>query len=322
MDAKRLAQLREIHAQVVAGDFGELEINSLLITLREGAPSNGPVRELSDFVAHRLRDKGPVHRFMKGMVTAMDKYRAGQAVVFSVGLVFTEAGIASAFNQEFEKHGLTPLDTQRSRQLQLIILSLLQHAEMQAAKKKFGVLTLSINAQAVRLMGLVDIMARPGVPVKFGSVALEVVNDFYPMHGNAEVKPDGLLTVCVRNGEVELQGIKPYFVHVGRKRLRGQPQPLPITWTEVETVMRVFPVLAKRAEVQEFDVAAYDGSPVTFTLRDGRLSFLGHAAHFAVESPVWRFAYALREVLGARVFNDSSSYLFETVESVKQLEPE
>jgi hypothetical protein len=161
----------------------------------------------------------------------------------------------------------------------------------------------------------------PGVRAAFP--VLTVANDCYPIHAlHAHVKPADLLTVAVRAGATVLQGVKPYELHVERKRERGHPPPAPIAWAEVEAALAGLPLAQVRPDVAEFDVHASPDHAVTFRLRDGRISFPGNPAYFAPGSPVWQSALTLKQRLGARVYDDIGGYLFETVESLNTLEPE
>lgn len=319
MDIKQTALLADLHARIIEGEFGETDVLSLLALLREDAPRNGPVCELGHFVAHRCRDKGPIHRYMAGVRAILDRLGTQQDLL-CINVVFSEADIARALDSALAAHRLKPLSTARHRQVQLAVLSMLQGVAMSDGQGHFGVLELTITREQIQLLGVVTLAKPPGVRVCFP--VLTVGNDCYPMHSpHGSVRPPALLQVSVRGGVTVLEGIKPYAINIGRKPESGNPEPEPVTWAEVAAALAELPIMEIRAEAAEFDVPTADRSPVTFRLRDGRLSFPGRTEHFAPESPVWRCALALKRQLGARVFDDSGGYLFETTESLKALEP-
>jgi len=130
-----------------------------------------------------------------------------------------------------------------------------------------------------------------------------------------------MLTVTVRDGVTVLHGVKPYEIHIGRKRERGGGEPAQIKWVEIEAVLPKIPVHLVRPDQAEFDVLGVDGLPATFKLRDGCISFAGCPEYFAPESPIWRCALLFKTQLAARIYDDVGGYLFETVETLNQLEP-
>lgn len=321
MDAKQTDLLTQLHGRFEAGNFSELDVHSLLALLRDDSPGGGPVRELGDFIAHRERDRGKVHRYLTEMKTILDRLGT-QNDVLRVGVVFTDEAIAKAIDTELARHGLATLSSVRHRQVQLAILSTLQGvALVDNNGSQFGVLELSITRDLIQLLGVVTLTKPPGVRACFPT--LTVPNDCFPMQApHAQVKPTTLLKVVIRGGSTVLEGVKSYEIHVGRKREKCKPEPALITWNEVEPALKGLPVASVRAALAEFDVPAADGSPVTFALRGGRLSFAGRSEHFAVDSPVWQCALVLKHQLHARVYDDTGGYLFETIESLNTLEPE
>jgi hypothetical protein len=129
VDAKQTALLVELHARIVAGDFGETDVHALLTLLREDAPQHGVLRELGDFVAHRRRNKGPIHQYMREVKRILDGLGT-QNDLLRINVVFTEAEIAIAVDSAFAAHGLATLHPVRGRQVQLAILSMLQAIAM------------------------------------------------------------------------------------------------------------------------------------------------------------------------------------------------
>jgi len=321
MDAKQKDLLTDLHARLIAGDFGEVDVYSLLALLLDDAPGGGPVRELGDFVAHRARGKGHVHRYLREMKTVLDQ-RDTQQKVLRVRAVFSDEEIARALDTALAVHGLAALSQARHRQVQLAVLSMLQGVSIvDNTGTRFGTLELSIMRDVIELLGVVTLSKPPGARGYFR--ALAVTNDCYPMYSeHGQMRPRSLLKVCVRGGVTVLEGIKPFEIHVGRKRERVGDAPAPITWAEVETTLPDLPVMAVRPDSAELDVPATDRTPVTFRLHNGRLSFPGRTEYIAKDSPVCLCALLLKQRLGAHVYDDTGGYLFETAETLNTLEPE
>jgi hypothetical protein len=319
MDAKQSALLADLHSKIVAGDFAETDVHALLMIAREDAPKNGALRELGDFIAHRRRDQGPVRRYMREVKAILDRLGTREEVL-RIHVVFTEAEIGVALDAVFARQKLAPLVPNRMRQVQLAMLSMLQAVALIDDGRQFGVLALQITRDAFQLAGSVTMTKYAGVSADFPVLA--VANDCYPMHAaHAHIKPDGLLRVSVRAGKTVLEGVKAYEVHIARKRERGRAAPPPIAWAEVDVALEGLPVSAVRAEAGEFDIHARPDHQVTFAFRQGRISFPGRPDYFAPESPVLQLAVVLKLRLGARVFDDTGSYLFETPETLQALEP-
>jgi hypothetical protein len=57
MDAKEASLVADLHERVVNRLFHERDVLALLILLRDHAPKASPVRQLSDFIAHREKDR-------------------------------------------------------------------------------------------------------------------------------------------------------------------------------------------------------------------------------------------------------------------------
>jgi hypothetical protein len=325
VDAKQTALLTELHARLVAGNFGETDVQSLISLLREESPNRGPIRELGDFAAHRVRKLGPVHKYLKNVKTILDRLGT-QRDLLQIKVVFSESEIADAFDVALADHGLASLSIQRHRQLQLAMISMLQGVRFaDKAGKSFGSLNVAISRDRIELHGVVTLNksgARARFPVQAAFPVLTVKNDCFPMHSpNGQVRPNGMLKVVVREGVAALDGVKPYEIHVGRRRERGEAEPRPIEWVEVEAVLTNIPVHSIRVDEAEFDVLGGDGLPVVFKLREGRISFAGRSEHFVPASQIWQCALLLKNLLAARVYDDLGGYLFETVETLKQLEP-
>jgi hypothetical protein len=48
MDAKQTAMLRDLHEKITGGDFGESDVHSLFVHLREDSPTRSVLHEIGD----------------------------------------------------------------------------------------------------------------------------------------------------------------------------------------------------------------------------------------------------------------------------------
>lgn len=320
MDEKLTALVSDLHSKVVAGNFAEHDVQSLISLVREDSPKRGPIRELGDFAAHRLRDYGPVHSYLKEVKTIIDRLGT-QKDLLHIKEVFSEIEIANAFDVAMVDHGLAPLTLHRHRQLQLALISMLQGVRFKdKSGVGFGTLSVAIGRDRIELHGIVALKknnVRAAFPV------LSVANDCFPMlseHGR--VKPSSLLKVAIRDGVTVLEGVKAYEIHIGRKReMRSSAAPTPIEWVDVESAAREFGVHTIKPDSAEFEILGADSRTVTFVLREGRVTFAGNREYFEPASRIWQCALHLKSRLSARVYDDLGGYLFETVDSIKALEP-
>jgi hypothetical protein len=214
MDAKQRQLLSSLHEHIVAGDFGEVDILALLILLREEAPARGPVRELADFVAHRRRTWGRVHEYMLEVKRRIDE--PGSEQVNIAPGVYGEPEIAAALDSALEAHRLSALSHERSRQVQIALLCMLQGVAMLDEKKRaFGELRLTVMPEAFMLAGIVTLWGNLGARMAFP--ALGVTNDCLPV--THQMLPEDLLTIVVRGGTAvfselrDPQGPHPWARH-------------------------------------------------------------------------------------------------------------
>jgi hypothetical protein len=215
MDTKQAAMLRDFHARIAAGDFGESEVVSLLSLLREDSPARSVLRELGDFISHRRRSEGRIHQYMRQVKKQADNFLKAGGYPPEPELVFTETQIANALNAGLHRHGLAPFSQERdprlvptaqarSRQVQLVMLATLQHVALLYDGREFGRLELWVRPNCFQLIG----MAMPDghSNVYFGVRVLEVGNDFCPVPG-PYLKPSGVWRIFVEGGHTRLHGL-------------------------------------------------------------------------------------------------------------------
>lgn len=145
MDSKAKSILSDFHDKLISKTFDEMIIFSLLILLRDYYKADKVIVGLSDFIAHREKDRGEVHKYLAKMRSEMIKATQDKGYNFSVGLVYTEKQITDAINKVFSEHGMTIIDTESGSGLVLCIISLFQNIELLHGKPKRTFATLGLD---------------------------------------------------------------------------------------------------------------------------------------------------------------------------------
>jgi hypothetical protein len=317
LDRKEVALLAELRRRIAIGTFDELDVHSLLALLREYTNKKDPLHELGDFVAHRERDRGAFHQYLSATKQAID---ASGTRIIKIAEIYSEREIAESLNSAFSAQNLPPLDARQNRAVQLAAMCMLEDAAMVNDQgSTFGQLRVVFTRAQVQLLGEVDV-GYMGARVAFP--ALSIQNDFFPMLGpNAYIRPSELIQVRFVAGSAHLSGIKPYELHVARKRERDKAEPRPIDWSEVLEAITGIPLIAVRHDDREFEVGAGQ-SVVRFRLSDGRLTFPWLTEYDLPTQDVLRLALLLKQRLAARLFDDTGGYFGETPQSIASLSPE
>jgi hypothetical protein len=129
MDANERWLIEQARATLEAGTFSERDVLGLLILLRRHARSNSAVCEFGDFVAHREKDRGILHRYLGRIQTAL-KGKAVPNGQFAMRPVFTSDDIRDSFNELFTSLGFSPIDSELGNRLAVCVISLLQSVKV------------------------------------------------------------------------------------------------------------------------------------------------------------------------------------------------
>jgi hypothetical protein len=88
------------------------------------------VRELSDFVAHREKDRGSLKTYVRHVVTYAEALVTKNATQLKVGVVHSAAAFRESLNTTLTKFNLAPLDPDVTDDVLACVMSLLQEVRL------------------------------------------------------------------------------------------------------------------------------------------------------------------------------------------------
>jgi hypothetical protein len=157
-------------SRIIAQAFDEHDILVLLILLREHALANSPVRELGDFVAHRVRNRGPFLQFLRNLSPEFEKpsIPKGQGAtdtlltsiqfdkILSTPAIYSQSDILSSLNDILQPAGFQTLPNDLAGDIIVCIMSLLQDARfVDEHKAEVGKLLFLISKTKVAIGGTI-----------------------------------------------------------------------------------------------------------------------------------------------------------------------
>jgi len=183
MDDKEKSLLSIFHQKIISKSFDESDIYTLLILLRPYANSKSPVFEFSNFIAHRERDRGVFHKYLLTTKKKLDNLGKENTTIV-IKPVFDELEVEISFNKIFNKYGLDNIDSESSRMILLIIISLLQKVRIVNKEgTQFGSLEFAYSQKEISLLGAV--ILHQGVQAQFPTLSVE--NHWLPIRQSDQV---------------------------------------------------------------------------------------------------------------------------------------
>lgn len=176
MDAKEELVITDLYRRVKAYKFHERDALALLILLRPHCGSNSPVRELSDFVAHRDRDRGTLKTYMQDVLKYCEAALANKTASVEIRAVHSTAAFRDSINMTLGKFRLSPLSLEVTNDLLACVMSLLQEVQLFHMGLKIGQLTLGRFKKDLWLLGVITMPGPKKIPVIFP--ALIVLNKY------------------------------------------------------------------------------------------------------------------------------------------------
>jgi hypothetical protein len=202
-------------SRIMAHAFDEHDILALLILLREHAPENSPVRELGDFTAHRVRDRGPFLEFVRNRRVKLEKLPiiGGQGAtndlldrVLSAPGVYSQSDVLSSLNGILQPAGFQALPNALASDILVCIMSLLQDIRfVNEQKTEVGKLLFIISKTKVGLLGQIRMPNEDIVMVPM----LSTDNHYHPFEPQTPqelgVAPNRAITVVRRAGVLRFE---------------------------------------------------------------------------------------------------------------------
>ena len=203
MDAKEQMLVAELHRRVKAVAFHERDILALLILLREHSTNGSPVRELSDFVAHREKNRGALKEYVHHVVSYCQAMVDGTAGSLKVNVVHTAAAFRTAINISLNRFDLEALDVDRSNDVLACAMSLLQAVRLFHNRTPIGQFVLTRTKRDLYLNGVVQM---PGPKqIKVVLPALSVPNRYCSMAAAGKIGDfPGLVEARCTKGRLSL----------------------------------------------------------------------------------------------------------------------
>lgn len=176
MDAKEELLITDLYRCVKTYKFHEREALALLILLRPHCGSNSPVRELSDFVAHRERDRGTLKTYMQTVLKYCEAALANKTASVEIKAVHSTAAFCDSLNTTLARFNLPPFSLEVTNDLLACVMSLLQEVQLFHMGAKIGQLTLGRFKTDLWLLGAITMPGPKKIPVIFP--ALMVPNKY------------------------------------------------------------------------------------------------------------------------------------------------
>jgi hypothetical protein len=127
IDAKEQCLVSQLYHRICAGHFYEPDVAALLILLRRHAEKYSPVNELSDFIAHREKDRGTLKTYMNDIV----RYFRKETQRLSTNPIHSATDFKYSLNATLmAAFELSPLDSNLTNDILTCIMSLLQDVRL------------------------------------------------------------------------------------------------------------------------------------------------------------------------------------------------
>jgi len=134
------------------------------------------MRELSDFVAHREKDRGALKTYVHHVLTYCDAVVAKRAAQVQIGAVHSAVAFRDSLNATLAKFKLTPLNSDVTNDLLVCVMSLLQDVRLFHNGVEIGRLVLGRLKKELWLLGAITMPGPKKIPVTFP--ALIVPNNY------------------------------------------------------------------------------------------------------------------------------------------------
>jgi DNA integrity scanning protein DisA with diadenylate cyclase activity len=181
MDAKENQLIDYYHNRIVNNVFNEKDVYMLLILLRRHANKKSPVFEFANFVAHREKDRGYIHEYVRDKKHILDRLGKINATLV-IQPVFTLEDIKKSFNDVLKSLDKQELSEEVIRDMTLCTIVLLQDVRLVDKKNRsIGNLSIGINKETISLLGQIAVKNDKNETVFCVFPALEVPNIYTNM---------------------------------------------------------------------------------------------------------------------------------------------
>jgi hypothetical protein len=202
MDAKEKALVGDLYRRVAGRAFHERDVLAFLILLREHAARASPVRELSDFVAHREKDRGSLKTYVHHVVAFGEALVKNTAAQLKINAVHSAEDFCQSLNAVLGRFNLSPLARDIADDVLTCVMSLLQDVRLFHNKQEIGRLGLGRFEKELWLCGAI-VMPPKNVQVVFPAL---IVPNRYCSSGDVKQLGafSGLVVARCTNGKLRL----------------------------------------------------------------------------------------------------------------------
>lgn len=159
MDNKESVLIDRCLTSFYQNTFVEMDVYLLLILLRQHSKNNSIVFELANFVAHRERDRGDIHKYI--LETKLKAEKIGtENVRIKIAPIFDERKLLEDINSILSGLKKETLSVEISGDLMLCVISLLQGVKLINNNRIIGELKVTISPEYFQLAGVVKPRAK------------------------------------------------------------------------------------------------------------------------------------------------------------------
>ena len=296
---KQAEHFAALHARMVEGNFGEPEVSSFLVTLRQHC--DGTVKEVGNSIAHSERDSGRLFKRIRENLDALNAL--GTRVSEIRTTLFTAEDFAVDLNASLARCDEGHLPRETCDLIFLCGLSLIQGGTMRGKKhaEAFGRLSVAVSAAEIELHATIPITLPGKQPVPVVFPVTSVPNRWIPLcNPRAHVRPKSTITVDVKNFRPTILGLPEFNVHVERAP--------PIDAAELHALVNAMPRL--RESVGGLEYTSGDGRAMPITFDGTRLSVSGLPEFFVAGSEFSDALKVIATTLRACVHDDANAHWF------------
>jgi hypothetical protein len=167
MDSKERLLVTELYSRIEKVSFHERDILSLLILLRPRTAPLSPLRELSDFIAHREKDRGALKAYVKHVVDYVDALVTNTSGLLKIDVVHTREAFRESLNATLSEYDLAPLDEDLSDDVLTCAMSLLQAVRLIDSGNEIGHLGLVRMGKELHLSAQIVVTKPHHIPIVF-----------------------------------------------------------------------------------------------------------------------------------------------------------
>ena len=160
VDLKEKEIFDRLIKKIINREFDEINVYTLLILLRRHGKRGEPLVEFADFVAHREKNRGDIHKYILTTKKKLDQIGKINTVI-EIKEVYTYDEISNSINKTLNNLGYSPFNHDVISEVILCMFILLQDVRFVNKKnKEFGYLEIMLSDKEITLLGNAEINNR------------------------------------------------------------------------------------------------------------------------------------------------------------------